>query len=108
MYEVTRKKWNMLTEKAQKRESELPEPCVEVTPASVQRWQIDVRRPSALLRGLYHLDSGPFAGKLHEQAAAAGVPRARLAQTVAKNVPGFFEYFREDLDLAAGQRGTSR
>lgn len=48
-------------------------------------------------------------GKLHEQAAAVGVSLPRLLQSLARNVPGFVEYFCEEqgIDLAAG-RGTSQ
>jgi predicted nucleic acid-binding protein len=77
--------------------------------ASLQTWEIEVQGPSTFLRGLYDLDAGLFVGKLHEQAAAIGVSLARLLQSLAKNVPGFVEYFCEEqgIDLAA-ERGTSQ
>ncbi|MBI4875278.1 MAG: PIN domain-containing protein [Acidobacteria bacterium] len=70
--------------------------------ASLQPWEIDVRAPSAFLRGLYDLDPGLFAGKLHEQAAKIEVPLPRLLHSLAKNVPGFVDYFCEEqgIDLA--------
>jgi predicted nucleic acid-binding protein len=76
--------------------------------ASLQAWEIEVQGPSTFLRGLYDLDAGLFVGKLHEQAEAIGVPLTRLLQSLAKNVPGFVEYFCEEqgIDLAA-ERGTS-
>jgi predicted nucleic acid-binding protein len=46
--------------------------------ASAQTWEIEVQGPSTFLRGLYDLDAGLFAGKLHEQAAAVGVSLTRL------------------------------
>lgn len=77
--------------------------------ASCETWEIEVQGPSAFLRGLYDLDAGLFVGKLHEQAAAVGVSLTRLLQALAKNVPGFVEYFCEEqgIDLAA-ERGTSQ
>jgi hypothetical protein len=44
------------------------------------------------------------------KAAAVGVSVSRLLQNLAKNVPGFVEYFCEEqgIDLAAEQRGTLR
>lgn len=78
--------------------------------ASLQTWETEVQGPSTFLRGLYDLDAGLFVSKLHEQAAAVGVPLTHLLQSLAKNVPGFVEYFCEEqgIDLAAEQRGTSR
>ena len=72
-------------------------------PASLlMTWEIEVHGPSTFLRGLYDLDAGPFVGKLHEQAAAVGVPLTRLLGSLAKNVPAFVEYFCEEqgIDLA--------
>ncbi len=70
--------------------------------ASVDPLGIAVLAPSTFLRGLYDLDAGLFAGKLHEQAGAIGVPLARLLDSLRRNVPGFVEYFREAqaIDLA--------
>lgn len=77
--------------------------------ASLEAWEIEVRGPSAFLRGLYDLDAGLFASKLHEQAAAVGVPLTRLLHSLSKNAPGFVEYFCEEqgIDLAPeSARGT--
>jgi hypothetical protein len=43
-----------------------------------------------------------FVGKLHQQADAIQVPVPRLLQSLAKNVPGFVQYFCEEqgIDLA--------
>jgi predicted nucleic acid-binding protein len=78
--------------------------------ASLQPWEIDVHGPSAFLRGLYDLDAGLFVGKLHEQAAKIEVSLPRLLYSLAKNVPGFVDYFCEEqgIDLAGEQRGASR
>lgn len=77
--------------------------------ASLQPWEIDVQGPSTFLRGLYDLDAGLFVGKLHEQAAKIEVSLPRLLHSLARNVPGFVDYFREQqgIDLAAEQRGAS-
>ncbi len=71
---------------------------------SLQPWDIDVQGPSTFLRGLYDLDAGLFVGKLHEQAAAIGVPLTRLLHSLAKNVPSFVDSFREEqgIDFAGG------
>jgi len=76
--------------------------------ASLQVWEIDVQGPSTFLRGLYDLDAGLFVGKLHEQAASIQVPLPRLLRSLAKNVPGFVEYFCEEqgIDLADEQSGA--
>jgi len=78
--------------------------------ASVQAWEIDVQGPSTFLRGLYALDAGLFAGKLHKQAGAIGVPLPRLLLSLSKNVPGFVDYFCEEqgIDLGDEHRGASR
>ena len=77
---------------------------------SLQPWDIDVQGRSAFLRGLYDLDAGLVAGKLHEQAANIEVSLPRLLHSVAKNVPGFVDYYREEqgIDFAGEQGGTSR
>jgi len=77
--------------------------------ASLRPWEIDVQGPSTFLRGLDDLDAGLFAGKLHEQAAKIEVSLPRLLHSLARNVPGFVDYFCEQqgIDLAAGQRGAS-
>ena len=77
--------------------------------ASLQPWEIDVRGPSTFLRGLYDLDAGLFVGKLHEQAAKIEVSLPRLLHSLARNVPGFVDYFCEEqgIDLAGEQRGAS-
>jgi predicted nucleic acid-binding protein len=76
--------------------------------ASLQTWEIEVRGPSAFLRGLYDLDAGLFACKLHEQAAAIGVSLTRLLQSLAKNAPGFVESFCGDqgIDLDAAREAS--
>lgn len=78
--------------------------------ACLQPWEIAVQGPSAFLRGLYDLDAGLFVGKLHEQAARIEVSLPRLLFSLAKNVPGFVDYFCEEqgIDLAGEQRGASR
>lgn len=77
--------------------------------ACLQASEIEVQGPSTFLRGLYDLDAGLFVGKLHEQAVAVGVSLPRLLQSLAKNVPGFVDYFCEEqgIDLAT-ERGTSQ
>lgn len=74
-------------------------------PASLQPWDIEVQGPSGFLRGLYNLDSGLFVGKLHEQASCIEVSLPRLLHSLAKNVPGFVEYFCEEqgIDLSCGR-----
>ncbi len=78
--------------------------------ASVQPWGINVEAPSNFLRGLYDLDAGLFVNKLHEQAASIQFPLPRLLRALAKNVPGFVEYFCEEqgISLADEQGGASR
>lgn len=70
--------------------------------ASLQPWEIDVQGPSTFLRGLYDLDAGLFVGKLHEQAAKIEVSLSCLLRSLARNVPGFVDYFCEEqgIDLA--------
>jgi predicted nucleic acid-binding protein len=63
---------------------------------SVQPWEIEVQGPATFLRGLHDLEAGLFVRKLHEQAAAIGVPLERLLHSLAKNVPTFVAYFREE------------
>ena len=63
--------------------------------ASLKPWRIDAQGPSKFLRGLYHLDAGLFAAKLHEQAAGIDVTLPRLLRSLSKNVPGFVDYFCE-------------
>ena len=77
--------------------------------ASLQPWEIDVQGPSTFLRGLYDLDAGLFVGKLHEQASTIEVSLPRLLHSLAKNVPGFVDYFCEEqgIDLAGEPRGSS-
>ena len=77
---------------------------------SLRPWEVDVQGPSTFLRGLYDLDAGLFVGKLHEQAAKIEVPLPRLLHSLAKNVPGFVDYFCEEqgIDLAGAQGGASR
>ena len=77
--------------------------------ASLQPWEIDVRGTSTFLRGIYDLDAGLFVGKLHEQAAKIEVSLPRLLHSLARNVPGFVDYFCEEqgIDLAGEQRGAS-
>jgi predicted nucleic acid-binding protein len=77
--------------------------------ASLQPWEINAQGPSTFLRGLYDLDAGLFVGKLHEQAAKIEVSLPRLLHSLAKNVPGFVDYFCEEqgIDLAGEQRGVS-
>ncbi|MBI5280352.1 MAG: hypothetical protein HY858_01630 [Candidatus Solibacter usitatus] len=69
-----------------------------------------MRGPSAFLRGLYDLDAGLFVTKLHEQAAAIGVPLQCLLYSLSKNIPGFVDYFCEEqgTDLNDERRGASR
>jgi predicted nucleic acid-binding protein len=78
--------------------------------ASLQPWGINVEAPSTFLRGLYDLDAGLFVTKLHEQAANIQVTIPHLLSALAKNVPGFVEYFCEEqgLSLADEQSGASR
>jgi len=78
--------------------------------ASLQPWGINVEAPSTFLRGLYDLDAGLFVTKLHEQAASIQVSLPRLLRALAKNVPGFVEYFCEEqgIGLADEQGGASR
>jgi hypothetical protein len=78
--------------------------------ASVRPWEIDVQGPSTFLRGIYDFDPGLFVHKLHEQAVAIGAPLSRLLHSLAKNVPGFVDYFCEEqgIDLAVERRGTSQ
>lgn len=78
--------------------------------ASLQPWGINVEAPSTFLRGLYDLDAGLFVTKLHEQAASIQVSLPRLLRSLAKNVPGFVEYFCEEqaISLADEQGGASR
>ena len=61
------------------------------------------------LRGLYDLDAGLFVGKLHEQASKIEVSLPRLLHSLARNVPGFVDYFCEEqgIDLAGEQRRAS-
>jgi len=54
--------------------------------ASLQTWEIEVRGPSAVPRGVYDRDAGFFFGKLLEQAARVGVSLTCLLQALAKNV----------------------
>jgi predicted nucleic acid-binding protein len=77
--------------------------------ASLQPWEIDVQGPSTFLRGLYDLDAGLFVGKLHEQASKIELSLPRLLHSLARNVPGFVDYFCEEqgIDLAGEQRGAS-
>lgn len=77
---------------------------------SLQPWGINVEAPSTFLRGLYDLDAGLFVTKLHEQAASIQVSLPRLLRALAKNVPGFVEYFCEEqgISLADEQGGASR
>ena len=77
--------------------------------ASLQPWEIDVQGRSTFLRGLYDLDAGLFVGKLHEQASPIEVSLPRLLHSLARNVPGFVDYFCEEqgIDLAGEQRGAS-
>ena len=77
--------------------------------SNVQPWEIDVQGPSTFLHGLYDLDAGLFVGKLHELAAKIEVSLPRLLHSLARNVPGFVDYFCEQqgIDLAAEQRGAS-
>jgi len=63
---------------------------------SLQPWQIGVEAPSTFLRGLYDLDAGLFVSKLHEQAASIGVSLHRLLGSLARNVPGFVDYYCEE------------
>lgn len=65
-------------------------------PGSIAAWEIEVQGPSTFLRGLYDLDAGLFVTKLHEQAAVIGVTLQRLLRSLAKNVPGFVDYFCEE------------
>ncbi|MFN7935687.1 MAG: PIN domain-containing protein [Bryobacteraceae bacterium] len=78
--------------------------------ASLQPWGIHVEAPSTFLRGLYDLDAGLFVTKIHEQAASIQVSLPRLLRSLAKNVPGFVEYFCEEqgLSLAEEEGGASR
>ena len=77
--------------------------------ASLQPWETDVQGPSTFLRGLYDLDAGLFVGKLHEQASTIEVSLPRLLHSLARNVPGFVDYFCEEqgIELAGEQRGAS-
>jgi hypothetical protein len=77
---------------------------------AMQRHEIRVQGPSSFLRGLYGLDAGLFAGKLHEQAGTIGVSLPRLLNSLRMNVPGFVEYFCEEqgIDLSGELRGVSR
>ncbi len=79
------------------------------TAASLQPWEIGVQGPSTFLRGLCDLDAGLCAGKLHEQAAKIEVSPPRLLHSLARNVPGFVDYFSEQqgIDLAAEQGRAS-
>jgi predicted nucleic acid-binding protein len=78
--------------------------------ASLQPWGINVEAPSTFLRGLYDLDAGLFVTKLHEQAASIQVSLPRLLRSLAKNAPGFVEYFCEEqeISLADEEGGASR
>ncbi|MBI1791805.1 MAG: hypothetical protein HYR60_30125 [Acidobacteria bacterium] len=78
--------------------------------ASLRPWEIDIQGPSTLLRGLYDLDAGLFAGKLHEQAAAVRIRLPRLLHSLATNVPQFVDYFWEEqgIDLSGEQPGASQ
>lgn len=78
--------------------------------ASLQPWGINVEAPSTFLRGLYDLDAGLFVTKFHEQAANIQVSIPHLLRALAKNVPGFVEYFCEEqgISLADEQSGASR
>ena len=78
--------------------------------ASLQPWGINVEAPSTFLRGLYDLDAGLFVTKLHQQAANIQVSIPHLLRALAKNVPGFVEYFCEEqgISLADEQGGASR
>jgi predicted nucleic acid-binding protein len=66
---------------------------------SLQPWEIDVQGPSTFLRGIYDLDPGLFVAKLHEQAAAIGVTLPHLLHNLARNAPGFVDYFCEEQDI---------
>jgi hypothetical protein len=66
---------------------------------SLSAWAIEVQGPSTFLRALYDLDAGLFVRKLHEQAAAIGVPLTRLLHSLAKNVPQFVDYFCQEQDV---------
>jgi len=72
-------------------------------PESMQTWEIEIEGPSAFLRGLHDLDAGLFVTKLHEQAGAIGVPLQRLLRSLAKNVPGFVNYFCEEQGMDLGE-----
>lgn len=77
--------------------------------ASIRPWDIVVQAPSAFLRGLYDLDAGLFVHKLHDQAAAIGIPFQRLIQSLHRNVPSFVQYFSEEQGInLAGEHGNSR
>lgn len=65
-------------------------------PEALRAWEIEAQGPSGFLRGLYDLDSGLFAAKLHEQANAIGVSLEHVLRSLAKNVPGFIDYFCEE------------
>lgn len=71
--------------------------------ASLEPWGIAVSGPSTFLRGLYDLDAGLFVSKLHEQAATIQVTLPRLLRALAKNVPGFVDYFSEEQGLALAE-----
>jgi hypothetical protein len=76
---------------------------------SLAAWAIEVQGPSTFLRGLYDLDAGVFVRKLHEQAAAIGVPLTRLLHSLAKNVPQFVDYFCQEqgIDLCGEAQAKS-
>jgi hypothetical protein len=81
MEEVTRNlvtKWGLAPEKARRRELELRRSFSEA-------WEIEVQGPPTFLRGLYDLNAGLLAGKLHEQAATIGVSLPRLPLNLARN-----------------------
>ncbi len=46
-------------------------------------------------------DAGLVVGKLHEQAAAVGLPLSRLLHSLARNVPQFVDYFCEEQGIEA-------
>jgi predicted nucleic acid-binding protein len=64
-------------------------------PSSLTPWKMEVQGPSTFLRELYEMDQGLFVQKLDEQASAIRIPVERLLRSLAKNVPGFVQYFSD-------------
>ena len=76
---------------------------------ALTQFDIEIQGPSTFLRALYDVDSGLAVGKLYEQAKAIGIEMERLLLSLAKNVPGFVQYFCEEqgINLPSEQAHSS-